>query len=583
MPAECTAELNAICDGIAAEERRVTLSRVRDRLHKLVDADDRTSPMALVLTACAYRSETPGGNNPFSCDPYFPLFVSQPGEDDFEPWPWKLDEAPDRAVEVWRSHARDAGLHPIVRARMADLLWVRGDSESTQLWHRAAVEAYLEAAEGDADDMECVDGLVRAYEVTRESNQPALQSSVLDALCAMAEAALSAEDGPYGVVIRALRTLCDGGRECINLIEQALDAFGGVHWKAVELNRLAASQTSDRDRRSYELAQIAAMETAASHSTGLLRFKLLEEAVRLAELLGYPEETGRLRVLLEQVDVANEMKTIHIETPIDQENLDMEIERIVGNDDLASALQRLCERPPTGDAEQNRAFLNSLLDGAPSASIVPETAIGAYNSASTTSPGTSAREETELGQYEAHGIGIFASLVGLPALRQIASHYRTSQDDVTGIFESEFISRELAERVARAFERWTSDDHISAVSVLVLCIEPIVREIAHQFGIAVTKNAAARSVTTSELRPLGALLSDLEAHIGASWTRYYRAALSNPDAWNFRNAATHGIVPRFTQEQFVILFHIACALRMNLRISERQPGPQGDPSEASVD
>lgn len=583
MPAECTTELSQICDDIAAKERGVTLDRIAHRLHKLVSADDRTSPSALVLAACSYRSGNPGENNPFACGPYVPMFTAPKGEDDFEPWPWKLDEAPERAVEVWRSHARDESLHPVVRARLADLLWVRGDSDSSHQWHRVAVEAHLEAAAGDASDMESVNGLARASEITRESNQPDLRSGVLDALYAAAEAALSGDDGLYGVVVHALKALCDGGRECVDLIEQALDAFGEVHWKAVELNRLAASQATGEEHRLHELGQIAALETAADDSTGLLRFKLLEEAVHLAERLGHPEETVRLRVLMEKAAVASDMKMIRLTAPIDHEEIDKEIERIVGDDDLLSALQRFSEHLPTGDTDRNQAFLKSLLDGAVSASVFSETAIGAYNSAATTDPGTQARENAELSRHEARGIGIFTSLIGLPALKEIADRYQVTQDEIADMFECEFVSRELAERIARAFERWTRDDHISAVSVLVLCIEPIIREIAHRFGIAVTKNARARSATTSELRSLSALLSDLEAHFGTSWTRYYQAALCNPDAWNFRNAATHGIVAEFTQEQFVVLFHIVCTLRAILHISEPSPGPQSHPSDSSTE
>ena len=583
MPAECTIELNRICEYLAEGERSLTLHRVCDRLHDLVDADERTSALALVLAACSYRSENPGEDSPFKCGPYVPLFTAPLCEGDSEPWPWKLDEAPDRAVDVWRSHARDEGLHPMIRARMADLLWVRGESESSQPWHRIAVETHLKAAVSDAGDMERVDGLVRALAITKESNQRDLQPAVLDALCAMAEVALSDEQGPYGVVIRSLEALCEGGRECTDLIERALDAYGSVHWKSVSLNRLAASRATGEERRAYESAQIAATEAAADNTTGLLRFKLLEEAVHIAERLGHADEAERLRIILEQVDTTGDTHTIRAEAPIDQAKLDHEIERIVGDDDLASAFRRLSEHLPSGDTEHNRAVLGQLRSGAASASLFTETAIGPYNSASTTSPGTQARDEAELGRYEARCIEVFAVCVGLPAIKANAVRYQSTRDEIADIFESEFIERELAERIARAFERCVNDDCISAVSVLVLCIEPIIREIAHRLGIAVTKSVPARAATTSELRPLGALLSDLEGHIGTSWTRYYQAALSNPDALNFRNAATHGIVAEFTQEQFAVLFHIVCTLRMRLRVIERSPGEQGDSSESSTE
>ena len=110
---------------------------------------------------------------------------------------------------TWQLCAADDALHSLVRARLADLLWVRKASQPP-LWHRIAVDNYRAAASDP--QLEIVDreeGLRRAVQIATESNQSI--DDALTALAGLAGEALAAPGQRPGVVIRVIPA-CAGNR-----------------------------------------------------------------------------------------------------------------------------------------------------------------------------------------------------------------------------------------------------------------------------------------------------------------------------------------------------------------------------------
>ena len=72
--------------------------------------------------ACNYHM---GDGGPFACGPYSPMFVFPKGGDQYSVFPVPLEQVETDVLNIWAVHANDKALHPIPRARLADLLWVR--------------------------------------------------------------------------------------------------------------------------------------------------------------------------------------------------------------------------------------------------------------------------------------------------------------------------------------------------------------------------------------------------------------------------------------------------------------------------
>ena len=138
---------------------------------------------------------------------------------DGEQWlvyPAHLATRDDSVLTTWQRCAADDDLHPLVRTRLADLLWVR-KAAVPPLWHKIAVGGYLAAA-GDPQ-LEMIDreeGLRRAVRIATESNQDT--GDVLTALADLAEEAL-AIGGLFGVVARFLQVLVDNKHPCAQILD----------------------------------------------------------------------------------------------------------------------------------------------------------------------------------------------------------------------------------------------------------------------------------------------------------------------------------------------------------------------------
>ena len=94
-------------------------------------------------------------------------------------YPAPLEYVPEDTVDVWSEFAAVEELHPLMRARLADLLWVRRH-ESSWPWVRVAIDAYVQVAamSGMAMD-ERVRNIARAAEICRESPEHASPESDL--------------------------------------------------------------------------------------------------------------------------------------------------------------------------------------------------------------------------------------------------------------------------------------------------------------------------------------------------------------------------------------------------------------------
>ena len=547
-----------IAEGTELAEQRFGIGSVHDRLEDLAKEDPDDAELGALRDASAYYFDPNGREDPFglSLGPYSPMWVIR----DLGAYPMPLGLVSDEVLDIWREHAADESLHPLVRARLADLLWVRKHDRRGK-WFEVAVYSFVELAGIEAvDAWERGYGLVRAVTVSKESNHPDLLQRPLDRLAELVRHLLDMGDDQPAVVVGGLLTLVDNGYSCRGLLDDAVEQYStDPEHQSLLLAAAASSSQSEDERRDLQLARVRAFETAAQGSSGLARIFHLDKARSIAGEAGLAEEEKRIAMMIEHADTGDMWQTVESTIEIDMEAIREEADQLVGNDDLSMALVRFGQVEPIGDPEHTRQRVAEMAQQFPFQSLTTRVAIGPENTVTVLPSGHTHREEIAAGEDDANAIQWFANLSGKCVLDAIRERYEPDAATVAGCFTAMSIPTDLANRVGVSYRHWTQGDHISAVSVIVLTLEPIIRNICRS-RTNITERKSVKGVPTAAVRTLKPLINDLEESIGRTRTRYLTASLVDKGALNLRNNLAHGLVSELDEPQYVILFHLACML-----------------------
>ena len=544
------------CAGLAASDGRFDMVALHDHLHGLAKDDSTDATLRALVHGCGYRLTTPTSGDIGAYGPFAPMFVLRDDTaDGMRAYPRHLREIDDDILGVWAEFAADVSLHPLLRARLADLLWVR-HREPARRWFQAAVEAYVQLADTAVESVDVGDGLQRAVVICDEANHGDLRREPLAALERLARRTVTADSDLYGVCGRALQTLAKSGWPFSELLGDALTRYGSTARRKTQLLDIAISAARNADDiNRLRLEQIAVHEAAAAACTGLLRVSHLDTARQIAANGGLTQDENRLTAMIERTDTTGERHTVETTTEIDAAEIHSEVARIVGHDDLLSALARFAQIVPTGDPDQCRALVTATASEHPLLSLVTRFEFGPEGGVVRKPAGHEGRVEDDLGHYDAAAIILFADLTAELVLRALSDRYGSNLHSplVDCFAAAPAVSQEQADQIARAFAYWVGGDSTAAGSVTADVVEPLVRGICRQLGINVTR-------TDGRVRTLGSLLSDLSTQLGPARARYLQAALVDPKSLNLRNRAAHGLDPVTPRYQFPVLFHVACLL-----------------------
>ena len=542
--------------GFATSGQRFVMTALHNQINDLAQQDPQDARLRALVDGCAYCYLSSGRGGIGVEGPFAPMIMlPDDTSGNVRVYPRPLGDVDDDVLGAWAELAADVSLHPLVRARLADLLWVRR-YQPTRRWFQAAVEAYVQLAETDVEIVEIEGGLRRAVEICGEVNRSDLRSEPLAALERLARRTLSADSGLYGVFGRALQTLAGSGWPFAELLKDALSKYGSDPRRKSELLEIAIGASCDGDEiERLRLEQIGVHEAAAEACTGLLRVAHLDTARQVATAAGLNQHEKRLATMIERTDMTGERHTVETTTAVDAAEVHAEVARIVGDGDLLPALVRFAQIVPTGNPEQSREFVTELAGEHLFLSLTTRFEFGPEGGVIRKPVGHEDRIEDELGQYDAMAIMLFADLTAQHFLQALRDRYGP---DLPPALRDCFaavpaVSPDQADRIAHALGHWARDDNTAAGSVIADAVEPLVRGVCRQLEISVTR-------TNGQVRSLSSLLKDLSPRLGPARTRYLQAALVDPRSLNLRNCAAHGLDSVAPRYQFLVFFHVACSL-----------------------
>ena len=288
--------INGICADLADDaDAQFRIDRVQERLQDLAKVESQDLTLRALANACAYRLVDENDESPGAYRCFAPMSVLRQDDGDLSVYPTPLDRVEDEILGTWGACARDESLHPLVRSRLADLLWTRRHDRRCR-WFTVAVQSYLDLATTDIEVGEQLGGLCRAVAISRESNHEDLMGGPLAALRQIARRSLDTAEDQYGIVAIALQTLVANEQPCSDLIEDAMAKYGATHEKAAGLCEIAIHASRDEDEKTrLRLEQIRVFTDAAARSSGLKRLSHLEDARSIARKAGLADEERGLR------------------------------------------------------------------------------------------------------------------------------------------------------------------------------------------------------------------------------------------------------------------------------------------------
>lgn len=233
-----------------------------------------------------------------------------------------------------------------------------------------------------------------------------------------------------------------------------------------------------------------------------------------------------------------DLKEISAEVTIPREAVEEFIAWFVGDDDLESALTQLGPHLPTGDPDENRAFVEKQMAEHPLPYLVAWIQIGPENSLLRSTSEQDAQAEQALVDHEAQRTSIF-SLFAVDILDGIRERYGPISAAASW-FETDLIHPAIAAKVGRALELYEQGDFDSCASVLAPRLERIIRRIAGAAGLTVTRSPDRRG-RSGGVKGLGELLALLQGPLPEPTRRYLKVLLCEVTGLNLRNRIGHGL------------------------------------------
>ena len=541
-------------------------------LDDLANADPDDLILRALADGCGYSLLYEGNEAVFAHGPFAPFLVVPRDDGTLDVYPTPLDQVGQEVLDLWSACASDESLNPLVRSRLADLLWVRKQKQRPP-WFEVAVKTYMDFAEATDETLDREQALTRAIAICKATNRRELMVGPLEMLAGLARESIDSSDSLYGVVARALEALVLNDHRCSDLIADAIKKYDADPYEISGLREIAIiASKDDEDKLRMQRERVDAFEAAAKRSSGLLRVSRLREAQAIAHDARLDQEVKRLTLEIEHIDLEDEWIRIETTIEIGTDEVHSFVDHVVGPYPLVEALLRFSVSVPINNPDETKAAIEETEGQFPLQTLMSKFIVGPNNSITQIPSGDPKRMDVAMSERDALSIDLFSSIFGRAVLQAIHEQHEPDCQDMANCF-SGAVPSEVATRIAISYRHWVAQDFDSAVCVIVSTLEPIVRHICSSFGINVT-DTGGRAVHNSEIRSLGPMLDDLEPHIGALQARYLKAALVDRLSLNLRNLLAHGLVPKMTEAQYITLFHIACVLR---RIAEFGAGADGDP------
>ncbi len=471
-----------------------------------------------------------------------------------------IEGTPSEVVQHWASRARSLK-HPFLKARYADLAWDMsgpiGQRKRDVEDARIAIDSYIDTLPLLAETHDRLQSAIRALDlaaliadqdrtnrariVLMELHRETIKAAqgmwwyVFDRLIDDKSAGVSdAERGELVVDLEALVTRFSDPSNSTSFDPNA--AKDAARKLITYYNR--GGSFDDIRRLHQSIAK--AFEHAASLGDAMLGAAFLQTAMEAYRDGGLPEESRRVRILMQKRigDARDEMKSVGTDINIKKDDMEKFLDAVVV-DDLGQTFVRIASEFLLKRNQLEQA-VRKTLEEAPLFAHLSQTIMADDHVAA------------KIGSVQDDPFGRlfhqakFSFSFSVPWLAQAFQRLFERHEVVPEHFVGWANRHKLFDDMGLLLEgvrAWFQGDHVKAVHVLVPQIERALRKIADQVEIPVTK-AHPKVAGTSVAIGLGDILYSakvIEA-LGPNVTLHMQALYSDPRGLNLRNEIAHGLL-----------------------------------------
>lgn len=522
-------------------------------------------------------------------DAFGPTFTATDEAGNLHVFPPDLAEVQEVDLDAWEDAISEID-HPLVQARMGDLLWERRRSDRPDHFARSAIKGLAELSrDPELHPVQKAQNLSRALELAMQIRDRDSVEEVRERMIGFVQADLENHgDGP-GAALTVLRPLIDldpdeRPDQTGTLLEDVDKKYGADPYIAETVSQLLADLTDPEERESLRRKEVHRWREEAGMGDSLLRIHRLEHALELAIKYGLSDEADEIRVELGRTRPEDlDLQTITTDIEISKEESDAFLAQFNGAQDWQQALVRLgAQPPPHGSRDKLNELVDELMQVAPIQFLITKTVMGPDN-ASTIYRATDQESHRYLALAEQQALGerIWA-VYAAKALFEIKEKFGVpDRAELTSFFQSDLVTEETAERFARSVEIFWGGEFDESGHTIVPRIERVYRDLARTIGVNVVREP--RGTTPGGVVTFGSLMAKLEPVFEEnSWFAFHRSVLVNPLGLNLRNLICHGLVDRVGPNEVALLIQIAIQLR-GLRLKVTALTEELSPSDGPPD
>lgn len=505
-------------------------------------------------------------------------------------------------ITYWKSRA-SAALHPVLRARYADLVWDMasyvGGGRPEARFAAMAIDAYLAAIplEVKPFSIDALDRLSRALELALTTRDEARTHRTTSSFFEYHRRIYVPDKiGTWAFVYDRLMPLRGGPTldpqqiaDLTAVLEDVLNKSlapatrAGVVAEAAA-QRLAAlyERRNEHPKRREVMRRFArgCEAVAGSSQSAVEQVHWLERAHAAYQRVGLRKDTARVLTLLESAGkrMRDEMKSFTVEKEIPRQEMERYLELMTCGG-LELALQRFTQRHmPTRQkvVEQiehdQKAFISEALFG--HRALVDRGYVVARIGTLHSDP------ENKIAHVIATHVGYVDFFRGL-VIDEIRRRYSPTEEDLLSQLKKSPVFGEDQDFLLReGLQAYLVGDYVKCLHVLVPQFEVSLRTLASLLGLPTITPAGRGVADVFQARTLTDLLDDdaIKHVLGPDLHAYLNSMLATPSGLNIRNRVCHGLceVQAFSRGHADILIHCLFALSF-IRAEDQGPARATDP------
>ena len=473
-----------------------------------------------------------------------------------------IEGTPSSVIDHWAARA-DSVVHPILKARYADLAWdmsiAMGRARRDVNMARLAIDAYLASAVPSfrSQLIDRFHAVLRALDLASLINDQARIQSARAALLQLHQEVVAAKSGLWWLAFDRLITdkrAAVTEQERLQLVAdlEALVTHHGDSSKPDTFDPHAVQRLAERlvphytrakrgdDIRRLHMAVALAFEHFASLGDPLLASTVLQTAVNAYRNAGMPEESRRVRILMQEKigQSHGQMKRVETEIKVSGEDIE-EFLRAVVVDDLASTFANIAAQfLPNQSALEKQ--VQQTLEEAPLMARISRTIM--------TDDHVAARigsvEDDPLGRLlQETGLNFALSALWLDvALRKAVEIHNVMPEHFVAWANRHALVDDVT-FLLDGVRAWYDGDLAKTVHVLVPQVERLLRAIVGKLDRPVTKAHPTVADVSLAIGMAESLYTpEVTEALGPDLTLYFRTLYADPRGQNLRNRVAHGLL-----------------------------------------